>query len=148
MSIPTAIRVYRTLTPPFIMAVFVVGIHLLPGSDVDSSSWWSMFHIDKIFHVIAFVFLSLSLSIAFTKLRLYLDKVTILMIIILVSCTGFGTILEILQGELMVERTADFLDIVADCAGSALGFIVFRGLYGVFPGQIPTDLVISNSRIA
>jgi len=66
------------------MAVFVVGIHLLPGSDVDSSSWWSMFHIDKIFHVIAFVFLSLSLSIAFTKLRLYLDKTTILMLIILV----------------------------------------------------------------
>ena len=148
MSIPSSIRVSRILTPPFIMASFVLGIHLLPGSDVDSSSWWSIFHIDKIFHVIAFAFLSLSLSIAFTKLRLYLDKTTILMLIILVSCTGFGTILEILQGELMVGRTADFLDIVADCVGSAFGFIAFRGVYGVFPAQIPIDLLISNSRIS
>jgi len=70
------------------------------------------------------------------------------MLIIWVSCISFGTILEIIQGEFIVGRTADFLDIVADCVGSVLAFVVFRGVYGVFPGQIPSDVLISNSRMS
>ena len=148
MSIPSSLKVYKTLTPPFIIGVLIVVIHLIPVTGLDSSSWWSEIHLDKIVHVFAFAFFSLSISIAFTKLRLFLYKTPILMMIILVGCTGFGTILEIIQGELIDGRTADFLDIVADCVGSILGFIAFRVVYGVFPGQIPADVLISNSRIS
>ena len=97
--------------------MLIVVIHLIPVTGLDSSSWWSEIHLDKIVHVFAFAVFSLSISIAFTKLRLFLYKTPILMMIILVGCTGFGTILEIIQGELIDGRTADFLDIVADCVG-------------------------------
>ena len=123
-------------------------MHLFPVSGVDPSSWLSKCHLDKIVHAFAFALLSLSMSVAFTKLHLFPYKIPVLMLIILVSCTGFGTILEIIQGKLIVGRTADFLDIVADCVGSALAFVAFRGVYGVFPGQIPSDVLISNSRMS
>ena len=148
LSIPSSIKRYRILTPPFVIAVLIVVMHLMPVSGVDPASWLSKIHIDKIVHVFAFAVLSLSISIAFTKLRLFSYKIPVLMLVILVSCTGFGTILEIIQGELVDGRTADFLDIVADCVGSALAFIAFRGVHGVFPGQIPADVLISNSRIS
>ena len=138
----------RILTPPFVLAVLIVIMHLVPVSGVDPASWLSKFHVDKIVHGFAFALLSLSMSIAFTKLHLFPYKIPVLMLIILVSCTGFGTILEIIQGELIVGRTADFLDIVADCVGSALSFVAFRGVYGVFPGQTPADVLISNSRMS
>ena len=136
----------RILIPPFVLAVLIVIMHLVPVSGVDPASWLSKFHLDKIVHCFAFALLSLSMSVAFTKLHLFPYKIPVLMLIILVSCTGFGTILEIIQEELIVGRTADFLDIVADCVGSALAFVAFRGVYGVFPGQIPSDVLISNSR--
>ena len=69
------------------------------------------------------------------------------MALILTVCAVFGTILEFLQQELSVGRMAELLDIVADCVGVLLGFVIFRTVYGVFPGVIPTDSVISNSRI-
>ena len=148
MSIPSSIKVLRILAPSFVLAVLIVIMHLFPVSGVDPSSWLSKCHLDKIVHAFAFALLSLSMSVAFTKLHLFPYKIPVLMLIILVSCTGFGTILEIIQGKLIVGRTADFLDIVADCAGSALAFVAFRGVYGVFPGQIPSDVLISNSRMS
>ena len=148
MSIPSSIKVLRILAPSFVLAVLIVIMHLFPVSGVDPSSWLSKCHLDKIVHAFAFALLSLSMSVAFTKLHLFPYKIPVLMLIILVSCTGFGTILEIIQGKLIVGRTADFLDIVADCVGSALAFVAFRGVYGVFPGQIPSDVLISNSRMS
>jgi VanZ family protein len=148
LSIPSSLKVFRTLTPPIIIAVLIVVIHLIPVRGLDPSSWLSEIYLDKIVHVVAFACLSLSISRAFTKLHLFLYKIPVLMMIILVGCTGFGTILEIIQGELIDGRTADFLDIVADCTGSILGFMAFRGVYGVFPGQTPADVLISNSRIS
>jgi len=148
VSIPSSIKVYRTLAPPCVLAVLIVIMHLVPVSDVDPSSWLSKFHFDKIVHGCAFALLSLSMSVAFTKLHLFPNKTPVLMLIIWVSCISFGTILEIIQGEFIVGRTADFLDIVADCVGSVLAFVVFRGVYGVFPGQIPSDVLISNSRMS
>ena len=71
-----------------------------------------------------------------------------LMTLILVVCAIFGTILEFMQQELRMGRSAELLDIVADCAGVLLGFVIFRVVYGVFPGVIPSDSVISNRRIS
>jgi len=148
LSTPSSIKVVRILTPPFVLAVLIVIMHLIPVSDVNPVSWLSKFHFDKIVHGLVFALFSLSMSVAFTKLQLFPYKIPVLMMIILVSCTCFGTILEIIQGKFIVGRTADFLDIVADCVGSALAFVAFRGVYGIFPGQIPADVLISNPRIS
>ncbi|MEZ7977495.1 MAG: VanZ family protein [Flavobacteriales bacterium] len=136
------------ITPLLFVVISLTFLLLLPGNDLEGSSWWETYKIDKLVHIVTFSILSLSTSITLSKLRVLIDTNYRLMTLILVVCTIFGTILEFLQQELRVGRSAELLDIVADCIGVLLGFVIFRIVYGVFPGVIPSDSVISNRRIS
>ena len=136
------------ITPLLFILISLTCLLLLPGNDVEGSSWWETYKIDKLVHILSFAILALSTSITLSKLRVLIDTNYRLMTLILVVCAIFGTILEFMQQELRMGRSAELLDIVADCVGSALAFVVFRGVYGVFPGQIPSDVLISNSRMS
>jgi VanZ family protein len=138
----------RMITPLLFVVLSLTFLLLLPGNDLEGSSWWETYKIDKLVHIVTFSILSLSTSITLSKLRVLIDTNYRLMTLILVVCTIFGTILEFLQQELRVGRSAELLDIVADCIGVLLGFVIFRIVYGVFPGVIPSDSVISNRRIS
>tara|TARA_B110000467_G_C18283927_1_gene460370 strand:+ start:60 stop:488 length:429 start_codon:yes stop_codon:yes gene_type:complete len=138
----------RMITPLLFVVISLTFLLLLPGNDLEGSSWWETYKIDKLVHIVTFSILSLSTSITLSKLRVLIDTNYRLMTLILVVCTIFGTILEFLQQELRVGRSAELLDIVADCIGVLLGFVIFRIVYGVFPGVIPSDSVISNRRIS
>jgi VanZ family protein len=140
--------ILRMITPLLFVVISLTFLLLLPGNDLEGSSWWETYKIDKLVHIVAFSILSLSTSITLSKLRVLIDTNYRLMTLILVVCTIFGTILEFLQQELRVGRSAELLDIVADCIGVLLGFVIFRIVYGVFPGVIPSDSVISNRRIS
>ena len=140
--------IYRIMTPFLIVVLGLTILLLMPGDDLEESTWWSTYKIDKLVHIVAFAILGLSTSISLSKLRVLIDSNFRLMALILTVCAVFGTILEFLQQELSVGRMAELLDIVADCVGVLLGFVFFRILYGVFPGVIPTDSVISNRRIS
>lgn len=142
------IGILRMITPLLFIVISLTFLLLLPGNDIEGSSWWETYKIDKLVHIIAFAILALSTSITLSKLRVLIDTNYRLMTLILVVCTIFGTILEFLQQELRVGRSAELLDIVADCIGVLLGFVIFRTVYGVFPGVIPSDSVISNRRIS
>ena len=138
----------RMITPLLFVVLSLTFLLLLPGNDLEASDWWETYKIDKLVHIVTFTILSLSTSITLSKLRVLIDTNYRLMTLILVVCTIFGTILEFLQQELRVGRSAELLDIVADCIGVLLGFVIFRIVYGVFPGVIPSDSVISNRRIS
>ncbi len=140
--------ILRMITPLLFVVISLTFLLLLPGNDLEASSWWETYKIDKLVHIVTFSILSLSTSITLSKLRVLIDTNYRLMTLILVVCTIFGTILEFLQQELRVGRSAELLDIVADCIGVLLGFVIFRIVYGVFPGVIPSDSVISNRRIS
>lgn len=140
--------ILRMITPLLFVVISLTFLLLLPGNDLEGSSWWETYKIDKLVHIVTFSILSLSTSITLSKLRVLIDTNYRLMTLILVVCTIFGTILEFLQQELRVGRSVELLDIVADCIGVLLGFVIFRIVYGVFPGVIPSDSVISNRRIS
>jgi len=140
--------ILRMITPLLFVVISLTFLLLLPGNDLEGSSWWETYKIDKLVHIVTFSILSLSTSITLSKLSVLIDTNYRLMTLILVVCTIFGTILEFLQQELRVGRSAELLDIVADCIGVLLGFVIFRIVYGVFPGVIPSDSVISNRRIS
>lgn len=140
--------ILRMITPFLFVVISLTFLLLLPGNDLEGSSWWGAYKIDKLVHIVAFAILALSFSTTLSKLRLFIDSNHRLMTLILVVCAIFGTILELLQQELSVGRSAELLDVVADCVGVLLGFVIFRTVYGVFPGVIPADSVISNRRIS
>ncbi len=138
--------ILRVLCPLLSVLLILIFLLLLPGNDLAGSSWWSTYHIDKVIHVLAFAMLALSMSISLSKLRVFTGLNYRLMTLIFVVGSVFGTILEFLQQELRAGRAAELLDIVADSVGLLLGFLIFRTVYGVFPGVIPPDSVISNRR--
>ncbi|MDE0721721.1 MAG: VanZ family protein [Flavobacteriales bacterium] len=126
-------RIFRIISPSLFVVISLTFLFLLPVDDLEVSSWWGTYKIDKLIHIIAFAILALSISITLTKLRVLIDFNYRLMALIFVVCAIYGIILELLQKELGMGRSAELLDIVADCVGVLFGFVIFRIVYVVFP---------------
>lgn len=103
----------------FTAACITIGIaflSLMPSSFVTVK----VNQVDKIEHLIAYFFLSLSWLLAFgfsEKKRLNIR--------ILVSCIVFGIVIEVLQKTVAINRTASTLDVVANSVGIFLGYMFF-----------------------
>ncbi len=79
---------------------------------------------DKFLHSLAYMVL------LWVWLLVYKDRKRLQTgIILILSLTIFGIILEVLQGALTTYRTPDVLDALADLVGLILGFISFQLLY-------------------
>jgi len=97
---------------------------LLPGSALPHISW-TFISIDKTIHTILFaVLVSLGL-LGVENNRLKIGPWPKLTIII--GSIGYGYILEYLQSY-VPERSYDFADLTADCAGTLVGYGLFLGM--------------------
>ncbi len=94
--------ILRMITPLLFVVISLTFLLLLPGNDLEGSSWWETYKIDKLVHIVTFSILSLSTSITLSKVRVVIDTNNRLMTLILVVCTSIGTILEVLQQEVKV----------------------------------------------
>ena len=75
-------------------------------------------NIDKLFHVIAYLFLTISWLLAYN----HQNRKNI----ILIACIFFGIIVEILQSTLTSYRTGDFYDILANVIGTVLALVLYN----------------------
>ncbi len=81
---------------------------------------------DKFLHTIAYIGLMWSWLLVFRK-RIFLKlRLKLLLYLIL-----FGIILEVLQGEVALNRTADWRDIIANMTGLLLGLLTFKYMYKI-----------------
>ena len=78
-------------------------------------------NIDKLFHAIAYLVLTLSWLLTFKK-RQYKYY-------ILLACIISGIFIEVLQTKLTTYRTGDFIDILANTAGALLAFLFFTQFF-------------------
>lgn len=89
---------------------------LKPG--VENMEYWFMFKgIDKLLHLCIFAFLGFSLLISFKNL-----KFKHLLVVIVI----YGLATEILQEEMHLGRSFEFLDLCADILGSSIGYIIYK----------------------
>jgi VanZ family protein len=79
----------------------------------------SINNIDKIQHMIAYFFLTLSWLVALgtNKKSLY---------IIVLSCVFYGVLMEVLQVKITTYRAGEYYDILANILGVLLAFTLFR----------------------
>jgi VanZ family protein len=77
---------------------------------------------DKIYHLIAYFLLMLSLLYVFCKKETFQKNVKY----VILGCIIFGIIIEILQGIITSYRTASYLDIVANTIGVLLAVVIFH----------------------
>lgn len=116
---------WRQAFIPMIWALLILGLHAIPGTDIQLRDWTVIFHVDKLIHACMFGVLSLSVFVALGKsgsIRKY--KAFAILGLIL-----YGVLLELAQGLWFIQRDASVLDMVADFVGVLLGRVAFRLVY-------------------
>ncbi len=123
---------------PACTTAVLVGMHMLPGSDLDADTWWMTWHMDKMLHMIVFSGCALTWAIALAKQR-RLQGDWRLEQVLVGGALVFGMVLEAIQGTWMSGRTFDWMDVVADVVGAGSSLGVFFVIFGQRPGRIAND---------
>lgn len=97
---------------------FLTYMLLKPG--VENQEYWFMFSgIDKILHLSIFALLGFCFTAAFPK-----TKFSIFIYIMLI----YAFLTELIQDEMGLGRSMEFLDIVADIIGVLIGYALYNTL--------------------
>ena len=123
---------------PACTTAVLVGMHMLPGADLDADTWWATWHMDKVLHVIAFSGCALTWAIALAKQRRFQGGWALEQLLV-GGALVFGMVLEAMQGAWMSGRTFDWMDVVADVVGAGSSLGVFFVIFGQRPGRIASD---------
>lgn len=110
--------------------IIVAYLYFLPGKDLPELGFWELFQVDKAAHLITFMLLVLFLKIGLKRQSAFPLVNQRSSLIALCFAIPYGGILEMLQGALSIDRTSDVYDFVANTAGSILGIVIFRLIYG------------------
>lgn len=97
--------------PTLVWAFFIAVLCGIPGKDLPSIGWFEMLSLDKFVHASMFgmlYFLGFRSQFFTTKLQLRY---------FIVFCILYGGSLEILQGLIFVDRSADIYDFIANSIG-------------------------------
>ena len=93
---------------------------LLPGSALPKQNWFAAIYLDKWIHVILFAGLVIAWSLGFSSS----PKASMIIFLLAVL---YGILIEFAQELFIKNRSLDFFDILADLAGSILGYTLVRG---------------------
>jgi len=107
------------------ITIAIAVLSLIKPSESSGLSLFKFENADKIQHLIAYFFLTLSWLFA---IKSSTKKIKVI-ITIIVLCVLYGTIIEVLQGIATSYRTADYRDIIANSVGITLAVIIFRLFY-------------------
>ena len=128
----------RVWVVPACTTAVLVGMHMLPGADLDADTWWATWHMDKVLHMLAFSGCALTWAIALAKQR-RLQGGSRMLVVLVWTALIFGTVLEAIQGAWMPGRVFDLADVIADVAGVACSLGLFLSIFGRRPGRIASD---------
>ena len=121
------------MLPVFTWAMIILILCGTPGRDVPHFSFLDLFHFDKFVHATIF-FVLVILSVRGFRLQTknnYLRQNSAFLAVGL--SIAYGGILEILQGTVFSERTADFYDFVANSFGCFVALLLYPKISKRFP---------------
>jgi len=113
----------KTVKPTFsiIWAIIIVFLSLLSFQNIEKDNIQLIPHVDKIIHTFMYFILSFLLSY---ELKLSAKTSFLRIIYVFISCSVFGTIMEILQ-LFSVYRTTDFIDVLFNISGTIIGITAY-----------------------
>jgi VanZ family protein len=108
---------FKNTYPALLWALFIAILCGIPGKDIPHISFLELLSFDKFVHAALFFVLVILLSKAFQKSSafsfFYLHPYSSSAII----CIAYGGLLEILQGLIFIDRSADIYDFIANTFG-------------------------------
>lgn len=105
------------------IVAFLVWISLVTiGSlmPIDGPDIESFINYDKVVHVIFYLVMTYLLLKSISRNGSYI------ILIAIVICSGYGILMEVLQGALDLGRYFDYYDIIANIIGSLIGALIYR----------------------
>ena len=120
----------RPLIPSWSVALAILVLYMVPGSELSSMSIWDLVGTDKLAHVAIFSVFTATLVTGLRKLNGSARANARAKSVAFSVAVGYGAILEILQGSILWGRTLDFFDFLANVLGALLGLMLFRLIYG------------------
>jgi glycopeptide antibiotics resistance protein len=104
----------------------------MPGKDIPHISFLELLSFDKFVHAsIFFVFILLSIR-GFVVQTRYPKLRTSAKPIAFAICVAYGGSMEIMQGTLFIDRSADIYDFVANSFGCSMGWIFYEWIQKKF----------------
>lgn len=115
----------RSLRWALLWALLILVLCLIPGSDLPQWSWADLLNVDKLVHALMFAVL---VVLIVRGLRKYpsIEAGAKPVLIAMLFAIPYGGALEIMQGSLLRDRTADIGDFIANTIGCALGWAYLR----------------------
>jgi VanZ family protein len=111
--------------PGICWALFIWLLCTISTPSIEIPDLFDLFAPDKIVHfffyaVLVFLFLN-----GFRKLSLY-HTFKHNQIAIVISCIGYGGLIELYQGFFLANRVADWTDFIANAIGTFIGWALYR----------------------
>lgn len=112
--------------PTLLWALFILIICAIPGDKIPKLSFLEWLKPDKIVHLLVFSLLCILL------LRSFLDANTLnwkkknVVLMALLLCVFYGTLIEFLQYKVFINRSGDIRDVFANTLGVLLGWRIYR----------------------
>lgn len=116
---------FRHFLPGFAWAIVILVLCGIPGRDIPHISFLELLSFDKFVHALIFFILYFLLYRAFIKGNIAFTFER--RIVLFFMCIVYGGLLEVMQGLLFEERSADVFDFIAN----SFGVIVATGLFRV-----------------
>ena len=122
----------------FIWALLIMIVCAIPGGSLPKVSGFNIPHFDKMVHAFLYIPLTFFLGAEFdlskrTYLRIGGPFITMLII------AAYGGLIEILQGTIFINRSADIADFLADVAGGLFGLTLYHLFFRSFFRKLFSD---------
>lgn len=100
----------------------IFGLCCMPGQYIPTTDWLELLSFDKFVHAFIFFGLTCLWLVHLYKLQ-NVNAFTIALVII--GCIAYGGLLEIMQATVFSQRSADWLDFIANSFGCLVGLWFF-----------------------
>lgn len=93
----------------------------MPAQSLHLPSFWDLFSLDKLAHAVFYAILFIAWSYSIRKSGYHTNSKE--KIVLLLLCITYGGLLELFQGYCLANRTADYVDELANSIGALGGYI-------------------------
>lgn len=117
-------------------ALIILVLCGIPGRDIPHISFLELLSFDKFVHAgIFFILILLTIrgfvvQTQFNNLKLKAKRYAFIM------CVLYGALLEIMQGLVFIERSADIYDFIANSTGCVIGLLLYKKTEQLFLSKL------------
>jgi glycopeptide antibiotics resistance protein len=104
----------------------------IPGKDIPHISFLELLSFDKFVHAGIFFVLLLLTVRGFSLQSKFPQLKKLAKFVALLFCIIYGGSLEIMQGTLFVDRSADVFDFIANTFGATMGWVLYEWMESKF----------------